>query len=46
MDSSAKLLNSSGMIGAGNLLRFKGLIFAVTGTLRMDATEVLDGVTE
>jgi hypothetical protein len=45
-DSSAKFLNSGGMVNVGSLLRFKGLVFFDNGTMRMDAAEVYDGVTE
>jgi hypothetical protein len=34
------------MVNVGSLLRFKGLIFDDNGTLRMDAAEIYDGVTE
>jgi hypothetical protein len=44
-DTNAVLLNS-GTIDVGSLLRFKGLIFDDNGTLRMDVSEVYDGVTE
>jgi hypothetical protein len=45
-DTSALFLNSGGMVNVGSLLRFKGLIFDDNGTLRMDAAEIYDGVTE
>jgi hypothetical protein len=45
-DSSATFLNSGGMVNVGSLLRFKGLIFFDNGTMRMDAAEIYDGVTE
>ncbi|HXN73316.1 MAG TPA: hypothetical protein VN861_12290 [Candidatus Acidoferrales bacterium] len=44
-DSSVKQLNS-GAIDVSSLLRFKGLVFFDNGTLRMDASEILDGVSE
>jgi hypothetical protein len=34
------------MVNVGSLLRFKGLIFDDSGTMRMDASEIYDGVTE
>ena len=45
-DGSAKFLNSGGMVNVGSLLRFKGLVFFDNGTMRMDASEIFDGVTE
>jgi hypothetical protein len=45
-DTSAKFLNSGGMVNVGNLLRFKGLVFFDNGAMRMDASEIYDGVTE
>jgi hypothetical protein len=45
-DTSALFLNSGGMVNVGSLLRFKGLIFDDNGTVRMDASEIYDGVTE
>jgi hypothetical protein len=45
-DSNIKQLNSGGAIDVGSLLRFKGLVFFDNGTLRMDANEIYDGVTE
>jgi len=44
-DANAVLLNSS-TINVGSLQRFKGLVFDDNGTLRMDAAEIYDGVTE
>jgi len=45
VDSNAQLLNSL-PVESGNLARFRGVIFDDSGTLRMDCSEVLDGVTE
>jgi hypothetical protein len=45
-DSSAKFLNSGNSVNVGSLLRFKGLVFFDNGTMRMDAAEIYDGVTE
>jgi len=45
-DTSTKFLNSGGMVNVGSLLRFKGLVFFDSGTMRMDASEIYDGVTE
>jgi hypothetical protein len=45
-DTSALFLNSGGMVNVGSLLRFKGLVFFDSGTMRMDAGEIYDGVTE
>lgn len=44
-DASTQMLQSS-PISAGSLLRFRGLIFYDSGTLRMDCTRILDGVPE
>jgi hypothetical protein len=44
-DTSAAFLNS-GMISAGSLLRFRGLVFDDNGTLKMDCAAIYDGVTE
>ena len=44
-DSNTQFLDS-GSIGAGSVLRFRGLIFNDNGTLRMDCAEVADGVPE
>src|SRR5581483_988045 len=44
-DSSTQQLQS-GTIGPGSLLRFRGLLFNAGGALRLDCTEILDGVTE
>jgi hypothetical protein len=45
VDSNTQLLNS-GTIGTGSLLRFNGLVFNDSGTLRMDCAQVNDGVAE
>ncbi|MGB8522028.1 MAG: hypothetical protein WCD43_03590 [Candidatus Acidiferrales bacterium] len=45
VDTSTRMLNT-GTVAAGSLIRFRGLIFDDNGTLRMDAAEVYDGVTE
>jgi hypothetical protein len=44
-DSNTRMLNS-GAVAAGSLIRFRGLIFDDNATLRMDASEIYDGVTE
>jgi hypothetical protein len=44
-DTNAVFLNS-GMISAGSLLRFRGLVFDDNGTLKMDCGAIYDGVTE
>ena len=44
-DSNTQFLDS-GSIGAGSVLRFRGVIFDDNGTLRMDCVEVADGVPE
>jgi hypothetical protein len=44
-DTNTRMLNSS-TVAAGSLIRFRGLIFDDNGTLRMDAGEIYDGVTE
>src|ERR1700735_1575730 len=44
-DSNTRMLNS-GAVAAGSLIRFRGLIFDDNATLRMDAGEIYDGVTE
>jgi hypothetical protein len=44
-DANSKLLNS-GAVNVGSLLRFKGLVFDDNGALRMDCSEIYDGVTE
>jgi hypothetical protein len=44
-DTNTRMLNSAA-VAAGSLIRFRGLIFDDNGTLRMDAGEVYDGVTE
>ena len=46
VDSSAKFLNSGGRVNVGSLERFKGLVFFDNGTMRMDCSEIYDGVTE
>lgn len=45
-DTSVLFLNSGGIVNVGSLLRFRGLIFDDSGTMRMDASEIYDGVTE
>lgn len=45
VDSSAQLLNTS-PITAGSLLRFRGVVFDDSGTLRMDCNLIRDGVPE
>ena len=45
MDSSTQMLNSAA-IAPGNVLRFNGLIFNDSGTLRMVCRQVNDGVAE
>lgn len=44
-DTNTHMLNSA-TVAAGSLIRFRGLIFFDSGTLRMDAGEIYDGVTE
>lgn len=44
-DANTQLLQSS-PITAGSLLRFRGLLFYDSGTLRMDCARILDGVPE
>ncbi len=44
-DTNTRMLNTSA-VAAGSLIRFRGLIFFDNGTLRMDAGEIYDGVTE
>jgi hypothetical protein len=44
-DTNTQFLNS-GTVGAGSLIRFRGVIFDDNGTARMDATTIYDGVTE
>jgi hypothetical protein len=44
-DTNTHMLNT-GTVAAGSLIRFRGLIFDDNGTLRMDAGEIYDGVTE
>jgi len=44
-DTNTHMLNSA-TVAAGSLIRFRGLIFFDNGTLRMDAGEIYDGVTE
>jgi hypothetical protein len=34
------------MVNVGSLERFKGLVFFDNGTMRMDCSEIYDGVTE
>jgi len=43
---SGTQLLSSGAIGVGSVLRFNGLVFNDSGTLRMDCAQVNDGVPE
>jgi hypothetical protein len=45
VDTNTRMLNT-GTVAAGSLIRFRGLIFDDNGTLRMDAGEIYDGVTE
>jgi hypothetical protein len=45
VDNNTQLLNSL-PVNNGSLLRFRGLIFNDNGTLRMDCSEVLDGVAQ
>jgi hypothetical protein len=42
VDSSTQLLNTA-PLAVGSLLRFNGLLFNDTGTLRMDCGQVNDG---
>ncbi len=44
-DSHTQLL-TSGAAAVGSVLRFRGLIFNDNGTLRMDCSQISDGVTE
>ena len=44
-DGNTQLLQS-GSISTGSLLRFRGLVFDDAGTLRMDCSEILDGVAQ
>jgi hypothetical protein len=44
-DTNTHMLNSA-TVAAGSLIRFRGLVFFDSGTLRMDAGEIYDGVTE
>ena len=44
-DSSTQMLNSSA-VAVGSVVRFYGLLFNDSGTLRMDCAQVNDGVTE
>jgi hypothetical protein len=44
-DSNTQMLNSSA-VSVGSVLRFNGPVFNDNGTLRMDCTQVNDGVTE
>lgn len=44
-DTNTRMLNT-GTVATGSLIRFRGLIFDDNGTLRMDAGEIYDGVTE
>jgi hypothetical protein len=44
-DTNTHMLNSA-TVAAGSLIRFRGLIFFDSGTMRMDASEIYDGVTE
>lgn len=44
-DSNTQMLNS-GSVGVGSVARFYGLIFNDSGTLRMDCSQVNDGVPE
>jgi hypothetical protein len=43
VDSNTQMLNST-PLAAGNTLRFYGLVFNDNGTLRMDCSQVSDGV--
>lgn len=44
-DSNTQMLNSS-PVAVGNVMRFYGLVFNDSGTLRMDCAKILDGVPE
>jgi hypothetical protein len=44
-DTNTRMLNA-GTVAAGSLIRFRGLIFFDNATMRMDAGEIYDGVTE
>jgi hypothetical protein len=44
-DSNTQTLNSSAL-SVGGLFRFYGLVFNDNGTLRMDCSQVNDGVAE
>jgi hypothetical protein len=44
-DSNVQQLNTQ-PIAVGSLLRFNGLVFNDSGTLRMDCARIMDGVTE
>jgi len=44
VDSSTQMLNTMALAG-GSTLRFNGLVFNDSGTLRMDCAQVNDGVT-
>lgn len=45
VDSNTQQLNSTALV-AGSTLRFRGLVFNDGGTLRMDCSQVFDGVAE
>jgi hypothetical protein len=45
VDSNTQMLNTKAL-AAGSVLRFNGLLFNDSGTLRMDCGQVNDGVTE
>jgi hypothetical protein len=45
VDGNTQLLSSSS-IAVGSVLRFNGLVFNDSGTLRMDCAQVNDGVAE
>jgi hypothetical protein len=42
-DQNTQVL-SAGAVSAGNVARFTGVVFNDNGTLRMDCTQVMDGV--
>ena len=45
VDSTAQLLNTNSL-APGSVLRFHGLVFNDNGTLRMDCSQINDGVPE
>jgi hypothetical protein len=44
-DQNTQMVNA-GSVSAGNVARFTGVVFNDNGTLRMDCTQVMAGVTE